>query len=153
MYSDWVWQLLFGAVFIWNLILTGLVWKNRRFLSDLFPKSGERDIRKKFDEILDEVTGFKNQIAGLSNKLSSLEEDSLKHTQKVKLMRYNPYDDVGGDQSFSVALLDKTGDGVVVTSLHTRSGTRVFAKAVNKAKSEKHEFSKEEESVVKEAVK
>ncbi len=152
MYSDWVWQLLLGAVLIWNLILTVLIWQNRNFLKDLFPESGERDIRKKFEELLGEVVGFKAKLAYVSKKLSAQEADSLKHTQKVHVIRYNPYNDVGGDQSFSVAFLDKNNTGVVLTSLHTRSGTRVFAKPVSKAKAQSYEFSKEEEQVVKELI-
>lgn len=152
MYLEWVWQLLVGAVLVWNLILTVLIWKNRNFLKDLFPESGQRDIRKKFEELLQEVTGFKTKLTDLSKKLTVLEADGLKHTQKVKLMRYNPYEDVGGDQSFSVAFLDKNDTGVVLTSLHTRAGTRVFAKPVNSAKALNYEFSKEEEKVVKEAI-
>ena len=152
MYSDWVWQLLLGAVFLWNLILTILIWNNKRFLSELFPKSGERDIRKKFEELLEEVNKFDSKLVSLSKRIGNLESESVRFTQRVNLMRYNPYEDVGGDQSFSVSLLDKVGDGVVVTSLHTRAGTRVFAKPVKQGKSEKYEFSKEEEKVVKEAL-
>lgn len=151
MYSDWVWQLILGAVLIWNLGLTAVIWKERGFLRKLFPKSGDRDIRKKFEEVLGEVEGFDQKLTGLGDKLAILEKGSLDHIQKVKLLRYNPYDDVGGDQSFTVALLDKKGNGVVVTSLHTRAGTRVFAKQVRNGKAEKYEFSKEETQAVKEA--
>ena len=140
------------ALLIWNLGLTFVIWKERSFLRELFPKSSERDIRKKFEEILESVGGFNQKLNGLNTKLSELEKDGFGHVQKVRLLRYNPYNDVGGDQSFSVALLDKKGTGVVVTSLHTRSGTRVFAKQVIVGKANKYEFSKEEEQVVKEAL-
>ena len=82
------------------------------------------------------------------NKLGLLKENSLRHIQKVELVRYNPYQDTGGDQSFTVCLLDKENDGFLITSLHTRSGTRVFAKPVVKGKSSKYQFSKEEEEVI-----
>jgi hypothetical protein len=46
------------------------------------------------------------------------------------LVRYNPFQDTGGDQSFALALLDKRGDGVVVSSLHSRTMTRFYAKPI-----------------------
>ncbi len=133
MYPDWVW-LLIGAVFVWLGILSFVIWQQGNFLKLLFPRSGEGDIRKKFDEIA--------RIVDKNNK----------HIQRVYLSRYNPYDETGGDQSFSVAILDNEGTGIVVTSLHARSGTRVFAKPVIKGKSSKYQFSKEEELVIKKAL-
>ena len=50
--------------------------------------------------------------------------------QHVGLVRYNPFQDTGGDQSFAIALLDQHGDGVVFSSLHNRSLTRIYAKPV-----------------------
>ncbi len=53
-----------------------------------------------------------------------------KAIQRTGLVRYNPFEDTGGNQSFAVALLDANGDGVVVSSLHARNGTRIYAKAI-----------------------
>lgn len=152
MYSDWVLSLAFGAVLIWNVGLSILVLKQRGFLEKLFPKSGERDIRQKFEEVLGSVDKFDQDLKGLGKRFEGAQRNSLAHIQKVKLLRYNPYEDVGGDQSFSVALLNKEGNGTVITSLHNRSGTRVFAKQVILGKVGKHEFSKEEVQTIKEAL-
>ena len=152
MYSDWVALLLFGAAFIWLGILSYLVWQQGNFLKSLFPKSGERDIRKKFEEVLAEVKEFSNDLDKLKRKLVEIEQLGLKHIQRVELLRFNPYDDTGGDQSFTLALLDEKGSGLVVSSLHARSGTRVFAKPVLDGRSSKYQFSKEEEEVVKKAM-
>lgn len=152
MYSDWVW-LLTGAVFVWLTILSFLIWQQSKFLRSLFPKGGERDIRRKFEEVLKSVGDFRKESVKIEEKLSQLENLGLMHVQRVELLRYNPYGDTGGDQSFTLALLDWNGTGIVVTSLHTRSGTRVFAKPVLEGKSGKYQFSKEEEQVVEKAMK
>lgn len=152
MYSDWVWLFL-GALFIWLGVLTILVWKQGNFLKSLFPKSAERDIRKKFEEVLDDIGAFKKDLGEVKSKVAELEKLGQIHIQKVALLRYNPYEDTGGDQSFTLALLDDLGTGIVVTSLHARSGTRVFAKPVLEGKSGKYQFSKEEEQVVEKAMK
>lgn len=148
MYADLVWQLLIVAVVVWNLGLSYLIWKDRGFLRSLFPRTKEREIRQRFEELLGDVAGFEKKLEGLSEDLSRENRLSQKHIQGVAFVRYNPYDEVGGDQSFSIALLDSLGDGIVVTSLHTRSGTRVFAKPVSKGEENGYEFSKEEREVI-----
>lgn len=142
MYSDWVLFTLGAVIFVWLGFLTYQVFQEKDFLKELFPEKGERDIRQKFKELVK-----------LNERLEKKEKLDLKHIQRVALLRYNPYGDTGGDMSFSIALLDDQGMGVVLTSLHSRSGTRVFAKDVVLGKPEKHGFSKEEEEVVKIALK
>jgi hypothetical protein len=65
-----------------------------------------------------------------------LEAVQKKAVQKTGLVRYNPFEDTGGNQSFAVALLDANGDGVVISSLHARQNTRVYAKAIAGGRSE-----------------
>lgn len=153
MYSEVGLGLLVVAVFLWLVVLTIFVWKERRLLSSFFPKSGERDIRRRFEEILKQMFNLNQQDKELGKRLTGVEKDMLTHIQRMELIRYNPYQDTGGDQSFSWAILDSNGDGVVLTSLHSRSGTRVFAKPVTGAKAGKHQFSEEEARVVKKAMK
>lgn len=152
MYPVWVWQVLALAGIIWLLGLTFLSLRQERFLRSLFPKSGTRDIRKKFEEVAGSVAQLDGKLLDIIKRLDLIEKEDLKHIQKVKLIRYNPYEDTGGDQSFTVSLLDKEGSGFVITSLHTRSGTRVFAKPVHKGGGGKYQFSKEEQEVIKQAV-
>lgn len=152
MYSVW-YGLLPLAVFLWLNSLSFLVWQQSRFFRSLFPKSGERDIRRKFEEILGEVGAFRKDLDNLNTKLSEIENQGFKAIQKVELMRFNPYNDTGGDQSFTIALLNKRGSGFVLTSLHARSGTRVFAKPITLGKASKYQLSSEEEQVVEKAIK
>ena len=62
-------------------------------------------------------------------------------------MRFNPFSDTGGDQSFSIALLDGAGDGLVISSLFGRSETRVFAKPVQGGQS-KYTLTDEEQEAI-----
>jgi len=154
MYSDWAWpQLVYAVVvFLWLGILTYFVWEQRNFLRSLFPKTGERDIRKKFEEVLKALEDFKGELKRTEVDLAKLKEEGLLHISRLWLMRYNPYGDTGGDQSFTIALLNEKGSGVVVTSLHARSTTRVFAKPIVEGKSIKYHLSKEEEAAIKKAM-
>ena len=149
MYSDWV---LVGIFFVWLGILSFLVWRQNNFLKSLFPKSGERDIRRRFEEVLVEIEKYGVDLETLEKQVGDLESSRLIPIQRVELERFNPYDDTGGDQSFVIAFLNNKGNGVVITSLHARSGTRIFAKDVILGKSGKYEFSKEEERIIKKAM-
>ena len=62
--------------------------------------------------------------------MAVLEGAQRRAFQRVGLVRYNPFEETGGNQSFALALLDAAGDGWVLSSLHARSGTRVYAKAI-----------------------
>ncbi len=84
-------------------------------------------------------------------QLKKIEAAQKESIQKYALVRFNPFEDTGGDQSFVVALLDGTNSGLVISSLHSRGGTRVYAKPVVGAKATTHQFSKEEKEVVEKA--
>lgn len=83
----------------------------------------------------------------LEERLVKLEEKSGFFIQKFGFLRFNPYGEIGGDQSFSAALLNGHDDGFVITSLHNRSGTRTYGKAIKTGKSSQG-LSKEEEKVI-----
>jgi hypothetical protein len=67
--------------------------------------------------------------------------------QRFNLVRYDAFEDMGGRLSFSCALLDDHGDGVVITSINGRTETRTYAKPVSKLTSE-HNLSEEERQAI-----
>lgn len=71
--------------------------------------------------------------------------------RRVGLVRYDAFEDVGGRLSFSCAMLDDHGDGVVVTSINGRQDTRVYAKPITDGKSP-YNLSIEEEEAIQEAL-
>jgi len=72
---------------------------------------------------------------------------ALNGIQHVGLVRFNPFRDIGGDQSFSIALLNAHKDGLVISSLFTESGVRIYAKSVKNGSS-KHQLSEEERTAI-----
>jgi hypothetical protein len=90
-------------------------------------------------------------VAHLAQEDVRLAEHLSGAVQKVALLRYDAFEDVGGRLSFSCALLDAQGDGVVVTSINGRQDTRVYAKPVRRGTSE-YNLSEEEEEVIREAL-
>jgi hypothetical protein len=84
-------------------------------------------------------------------RTAMLERDFQAAFGRVGLVRFNPFEDTGGNQSFALALLDGRGDGFVVSSLHARAGTRVYAKSIARGTSEAA-LSNEEAEAVKQAL-
>jgi hypothetical protein len=72
--------------------------------------------------------------------------------QKVAILRFNPFDDLGGDQSFVLALLDDQSNGVVISSLHNRDNTRVYAKPVKNGQGDNITLSQEEKNAILKAI-
>lgn len=151
MYSAGAAEVLGIVSVIWLAVISYFFWKERGYLRQLFPKSDARDIRNKFKELIELINEFDKRGTHLEKHLRAVQKDGLHHIQKMAVVRYNPYNDTGGDQSFTVALLDGDLNGLLLTSLHSRSGTRIYIKSINKGKSDL-ELSKEEGKVLEEAL-
>ncbi|HAH95673.1 MAG TPA: hypothetical protein DHD79_09515 [Firmicutes bacterium] len=79
-------------------------------------------------------------------------KDMERHIQNVALVRYSAFEQGGGELSFSAAMLDKKGDGVIFTSIFGRDEARFYGKPVKAGKSE-YNLSDEEKQAIKEAMK
>ena len=117
-----------------EMFLTG---KDGKDLESLI-RQNVRDI-KTMDQEIQEVFNF-------CKKLHSLATRSIR---KIGLIRFNPFNDIGGDQSFSVALLDEKDCGFIISSLHTKEGTRVYAKPIKDGESQKYPLTEEEKQAIK----
>lgn len=93
------------------------------------------DLKKVLEKVLDSEVSNKKQIDQVFKRIENLEEDGRLHIQKVGLVRFNPFKELGGDHSFSLAFLDDKSSGIIITSLHTRDRTRVYMKDIKKGKS------------------
>lgn len=151
MYSVWVLEGLGLLAFLWLIVLTYLIWKERGYLKELFPKEASGDIRQKLDEVQRVLDESQRREQILNRNLRLVSKEGLSHLQKIAVLRYNPYQDTGGDQSFSIALLNGVGSGFLLTSLHTRGATRVYTKNIVEGKCEL-KLSKEEEEVIEKAL-
>ncbi|HEV2890242.1 MAG TPA: DUF4446 family protein [Frankiaceae bacterium] len=97
------------------------------------------------------VDGLRGEVASLRQGLDQAREDVRDAIRHVAVVRYDAFPDMGGRLSFSAALLDDAGDGLVLTSINGRSETRTYAKGVKGGGSE-HQLSPEEEQAISFAV-
>jgi len=113
--------------------------------------SDGRSLDAVLDAHLDKVLAVGRELDELSARAAILEAAGRRAIQRVGLVRFNPFEDTGGNQSFALALTDSAGNGFVVSSLHTRTGTRVYAKAIAAGRSD-GALSEEESEALRQAL-
>ena len=123
----------------------------RRRLRRVLPEGQSGGIDEILERQLKRIDSLTERVDALNKLHRELEDLSQRTIQKVAVIRYNPFSDTGGDQSFAIAMLDSLGNGVVLSSLHSRTDTRVFAKAVQGGRS-KYQLSDEEQDAIKKAL-
>ena len=95
-----------------------------------------RSLETILDAHLDKVYDLAADVGSLATRSTLIETRLAYAIQRTGLVRFNPFEDTGGNQSFALALLDARGDGFIVSSLHARGSTRIYAKSVTRGASE-----------------
>jgi hypothetical protein len=105
------------------------------------------DLEAILGEHLETVHQVGRDLDELTARMAFIESSARHHFSKVGLIRFNPFPDTGGNQSFALALLDESDDGVVVSSLHSRTGTRIYGKSVTGGRADTSLSTEEQEAV------
>lgn len=149
-------MILFGLCVLFSLLLIGnffLFWQNwviNRRLKILFQGRKAQDLEEVLAQQIKRQMKSEKEIKELFKSSRDLWKIALKSVQKIEVVRFNPFKDTGGDQSFAIALLDNSDSGLVISSLYSREGTRVYSKPVEKGKS-KYQLSDEEKMAIERA--
>lgn len=136
--------------FIWLTVLSILFWNMLSHYNKLSQGVGGT-LKSALENLLKELTLAKKELGILKDHSAKLEKSGSFHIQKLGLMRFNPFKDTGGDQSFILSLIDGNDTGVIISGLYSRSGTRWYAKKIVNGKSVEYELSDEEKQALKEA--
>jgi len=137
------------AITIFGLIVYFSKFKKR---IDLFFKKGDKDIEKLLVKQIKGSDKQEEEIRKIFEEIAKLKKSSQKSFQRIGLIRFNPFKNAGGDQSFSIALLDLDNNGFVITSIYSREKNRIYAKPIGGGKSE-YSLSEEEKEAIKKAQK
>lgn len=106
-----------------------------------------RSLEAVLEAHLAKVGRLGTEVDRLAVRTASLESEGRHAFQRIGLVRFNPFEDTGGNQSFALALLDADEDGIVVSSLHARGLTRIYAKSMNRGRPEATLSDEEAEAV------
>ena len=140
------------VVLLWIVVLSFLYWHSIRHYRKLTKEVQGVNLQKILEEYLKWAGENTENIEQLSERLDRVQQDAKFHFQKLGLVRFNPFEDTGGDQSFALALLDDKGTGIVISSLHGRDVTRMYGKPVKEGVEAGYEFSEEEKEAVKKSL-
>lgn len=135
----------------WNVFLQVRLEKTRKRIKIFFEGRKTKDLEEVIAEQLKRTKKTESDIEKLFKWNEDLQKIADISIQKVGVIRFNPFKDTGGDQSFAIALLDKDNSGLVISSLYSREGTRVYTKPVEKGESSYH-LSEEEKQAIQKAI-
>ncbi len=102
-------------------------------------------------DVLNYISTLEKRVEDLSKQIETIKEKDPSNLCNFSLIRFNPFADAGGNQSFCVAILDNKKNGVVITSLYSRDGNRVYGKTIKNGECE-YDLLKEEQQAIKEAL-
>ena len=120
-------------------------------IDKLLENGNIKDFKDIFLGQKDKISNLENQLKEAFLKIENLEKISEKTIQKVGLVRFDPFNEMSGKQSFAVAALDDKNNGFIISSLFVKEGNRVFAKSVKDGKSE-YTLSNEEVEAINKAI-
>ena len=110
------------------------------------------DLENFMKEIMKEIQQINKNEEEIGRYLETVEKRLRAAVQHVGIVRFNPFQDAGGDQSFAVALMDEHKNGIVISSLYGRENSRIYSKPLEKGNSQ-YQLSKEEKQAIDEALK
>jgi len=143
----------FGIIGAWLILLTIFFWSLFSHYNKLSKGVSDKGLKAILEGILKEVDLSRKDINSLKEYCDNIQKDGAFHIQRVGLLRFNPFKDTGGDQSFVLSLTDGNDTGVIISGLYSRSGTRWYAKKVVEGKGVEHALTEEDKKVLKEAKK
>lgn len=124
------------VLFGWSLYLTIVVLKHVKEKKQLLKDVRVKGVPGLLEENMREVKKANGRLDKLNQTTDSLQKLANLSISQVGLVRYNPFQDTGSNQSFSVALLNSHSNGVVLSSLHSRQETRIYSKPIIDGESE-----------------
>lgn len=145
-------QLIIGSILVvWNGFLTFLLFKQKNSIHRILRGGKRESITEMLADTLDNEKKLGRALADTNKKVEGLLFSSQFYIQRIGLVRFNPFNNTGGDQSFILALVDKRDSGVVISGLHTRNGTRWYAKKIQNGQGVEHALSDDELRAIKSA--
>ncbi len=143
--------LLLLLLVIWVFYLSLRLRRLGHLLNRLLPEGEQRSLEQLLEQLLIKQEENRTLLASLEDRLDQLHRLTQGCLQRVGLVRFDAFDDTAGQQSFSLALLDQQGNGIVITSLFGRTESRCYAKPVTSGGST-YPLSEEEQTAIRQAL-
>lgn len=122
---------------IYCLVLSARVKRLIRRRNARFEEGRVEDILDYLHEQSEKMSGIEQRMEGIGARQSTIESELAGCLRNAGIVRFNAFEDVGGEQSFALALLDSNKNGVVMSNLYGRHESRVYAKVIQKGAGER----------------
>ena len=143
-------MIILGLLVLAILVLAVFVFRANTRINNLLQGKDAQSLEDTFNYLIEEVKRMNENQIITEKTLHNLNGRLRKSLTGFKTIRFNPFPESGGNQSFAIALVNEEGDGLIVSSLYSRERTSVFAKPVKKGISE-YELTAEEKKALDEA--
>lgn len=140
-----------GVILVWLVGLSFFLWHCGQHYRKLTAGVEKKELGEILEKILTDLGSEKKRTDGLFKNLEEISEKNKFHIQKIGLVRFNPFSETGGNQSFSLALLNGQDSGFILSTLHSRDQTRIYAKPIKNGKGKGFDLSKEERETIEKA--
>lgn len=134
--------------FVWLAILSWVVYRTKNHYDNLIQTGKKESLTSILNTLLEEDRILSREVKDIRREIDALEDDSRFYFQAIKVVRYNPFEKRGREQSFVLAFLDKEKNGIVMNFMYTPDGLRVFTKKVAGGKGQDLELSEEEKKAL-----
>ncbi len=141
-------MLLALLIFLWLGILSFLLIRLTSHYTALTKNTDKKDLLSVLNALLAKSKLNESGLQALKEELKEQITQNRAHYQRFGFKRFNPFSHTGGDQSFILALLDENDNGFVISSLHSRENTRLYAKKIQSGSAPDQILSKEEKEVI-----
>ncbi|MBM7855808.1 uncharacterized protein YlxW (UPF0749 family) [Desulfohalotomaculum tongense] len=145
--------LILTALLMFSLIIQIVMWAKIKKLKKNYQRLTRGINVKSIEEL---VLVFTDRVEQINKDLNQLKKEQEQLSQQMKtciktpkILKYNAFEDMGSNLSFSMALLDNEYNGLILTSIYGRDESRFYAKRINKGKSEQN-LSPEEKIILEE---
>ena len=134
---------------IWNVLIQIQIRRLRRKNEEFFSGKKVNNLEELLIEQAKALRLLDKDVQELYNISNQVNKLAFRGFHKLGVIRFNPFKDVGGDQSFSIAILNGKNNGLTISSLFTREGARIYSKTVTGGTSEKYPLTEEEKDAIK----
>ncbi len=135
-------------IIFWLIFLTLVFFKLRNHYYRLISRTKKTNLDDILDLILQQNKKNQLEIEVIKKKLLEEIDNSKSHLQKIGLVRFNPFERSGSDQSFVISFLDQENNGIILNFIYTKEGLRVYTKKVEKGKGKEYPLTEEEKKVI-----
>lgn len=137
------------------IIMNVIIFKSLNRLEKRYKRlmrgSNNKNLEELIIKYLDNIDNVKKESEDIKKLYDDLSLRIKYCIQKISIIRYRAFEDVGSDLSFSIALLDEKNDGVIITGIYGRDESTTYAKPIDSGMS-RYELSQEEKQVLEECI-